>query len=168
MQATIEIVSRAVLVGIGATALLDLAMAALHRAGGPVPPDYAMVGRWLGHLAKGQLRHARISAARAVSNEGLLGWTAHYFTGAIFALVLLAARGPGWLRAPTPAPAVLFGLVTVLVPFLVLQPAMGNGVAASRTPDPGAARRRSLLTHLLFGLGLYAAAAALARLLPHA
>ena len=39
-----------------------------------------------------------------------------------------------------------------------MQPGMGAGIAASRTPHPAAARFNSLLTHAIFGLGLYAAA----------
>ena len=31
------------------------------------------------------------------------------------------------------------------------------GIAASRAPRPGAARLQSLVTHAIFGLGLYAA-----------
>jgi hypothetical protein len=46
----------------------------------------------------------------------------------------------------------------VAAPFLLLQPALGAGIAASRTPRPNVARRRSLVTHLVFGLGLYLAA----------
>lgn len=34
----------------------------------------------------------------------------------------------------------------------------GIGIAASRTPRPNAARLQSLLTHAVFGLGLYVAA----------
>jgi hypothetical protein len=34
---------------------------------------------------------------------------------------------------------------------------MGAGVAASRTARPGAARLQSLVTHAIFGLGLYTA-----------
>ena len=162
----IELATRAVLLGLGATALLDLSLAALHRLGGPTPPDYSLVGRWFGHMSKGRLRHARISAAASVPHEGLLGWAVHYATGVAFAFALLAVSGPAWVLEPTPFPALTFGLATVLFPFLVMQPAMGNGVAASRAPDPAAARRRSLLTHLLFGLGLYLTAAALARLMP--
>jgi hypothetical protein len=35
---------------------------------------------------------------------------------------------------------------------------MGFGVAASRTPNPGIARVRSIVMHAVFGLGLYGAA----------
>jgi hypothetical protein len=52
----------------------------------------------------------------------------------------------------------LVGVGTVAAPFLVMQPAMGGGFAASRSPRPGRARLQSLLTHAVFGLGLYATA----------
>jgi hypothetical protein len=44
------------------------------------------------------------------------------------------------------------------VPFFVMQPAFGAGVAASKTPRPAQARLRSLMTHGVFGVGLYAGA----------
>ena len=68
---------------------------------------------------------------------------------------MLAIGGEDWSRSPTLLPALAFGLVTVLFPFLVMQPAMGLGVAASRTPRPAAARVQSLVTHAIFGAGLY-------------
>ena len=49
-----------------------------------------------------------------------------------------------------------FGLVTVAAPFLLMQPALGVGIAASKTPNPTAARLRSLMTHAAFGLDLAA------------
>ena len=51
----------------------------------------------------------------------------------------------------------LVGIASLAAPFLVMQPAMGYGIAASRTPKPAAARLRSLTTHAVFGLGLYGA-----------
>jgi hypothetical protein len=38
-----------------------------------------------------------------------------------------------------------------------MQPGMGAGIAASRAPRPNAARLQSLVTHTIFGLGLYVA-----------
>ena len=43
-------------------------------------------------------------------------------------------------------------------PFLLMQPGMGAGIAASRTPRPAIARVHSLLNHLAFGAGLYLSA----------
>jgi len=80
---------------------------------------------------------------------------AHYLLGLSFAAVFFLCVGPAWVARPTLAPALAFGLVTVLVPLGVMQPSMGMGFAASRTPRPGAARVQSLITHAIFGFGLY-------------
>lgn len=157
MNDALKFAIHAALVGAGATAVMDLCGLALKRLAGIPPPDYAMVGRWLGHMARGRFRHAAIAKAPAVTGERPLGWTAHYAIGIAFAALLLALWGLDWLRHPTPGPALIVGLATVAAPFLLMQPAMGAGLAARRLPRPGAARLRSLLNHGLFGLGLYAA-----------
>jgi hypothetical protein len=146
-----------VLCGAGATALLDLALIARKHLLGIPLPDYAMVGRWIGHMARGRLRHQRIAASMPVRNERLIGWVTHYLTGIAFAALLPGIWGMAWARHPTLMPALLVGIGTVAVPFLVMQPAMGAGIAASRAPRPAAARLQSLVTHALFGLGLFVA-----------
>jgi hypothetical protein len=162
-----EIVIRTVLIGIGATALIDLWALILRRTFGVLSLDYALVGRWLGHMPAGRFTHAGIAAAQPIRGERLIGWTTHYATGVLFAAVLLAACGPEWIRQPSPGPAVAFGILTVTAPFFVMQPGMGLGIAASKTPKPNVARLRSVVTHTIFGLGLYASALVLARLMPH-
>lgn len=49
----------------------------------------------------------------------------------------------------------LFGIATVAVPFFTMQPAFGLGIAASKAPNPTAARLTSLGTHTVFGVGLW-------------
>lgn len=153
-----DYVIRAALIGAGATAGMDAWVIARRRWFGIPANDYGLVGRWLGHMAHGQFRHERIVAARPIPHERVIGWTAHYATGIAFAAVLLAVTGLDWTRHPTLAPALLVGIATVAAPFALMQPGMGAGFAASRTPRPGAARLQSLVTHAVFGLGLYAAA----------
>ena len=144
--------------GIGATAFMDVAMVARERFLGIPQPDYGFVGRWLGHMAHGQFAHPRIAAAPAVRGERAIGWAAHYASGIAFAGLLYGIAGDGWFRAPTIGIALAVGIATVAAPFLVMQPAMGAGFAANRTPRPNAARAQSIATHAIFGLGLYAAA----------
>ncbi len=70
-----------------------------------------------------------------------------------------------WLERPTLLPALAFGVVTTLVPYLVMQPSLGLGIAASKTPRPNRARLKSLATHTVFGAGLYLWALPLSRML---
>lgn len=143
----------AVPLGAGATLVMDAWMIVRTRVLGIPAPDYAMVGRWLGHLPR--LQHARIAAASPVRGERVLGWAFHYLTGVAFAALLLFVAGDAWLRHPAPGPALAVGIGTVLAPFLILQPGLGAGLCARRAPRPGAARLQALVTHAVFGLGLY-------------
>lgn len=153
-----ELLAGAVLIGSGATAVTDLWAVARQRLLGIARPDFGLVGRWLAHMAHGRFRHHSIKAAPRVRAERLLGWVAHYLIGISFAAVLLGLWGVEWLRHPSPGPALIVGIVTVAAPFFVMQPGMGAGIAASRAPRPAAARLQSIVTHLIFGIGLYASA----------
>ena len=148
----------AVLVGVGATAFMDVTSIIRARLGAPFP-DYGLVGRWLAHVARGRFAQGAIAQAAPVKGERLIGWSAHYVIGIGYAALLLLAFS-GWGAQPTLAPALMVGIGTALAPFLIMQPGMGMGFFASRTPDPNAARLRSLITHALFGLGLYLAGVA--------
>ncbi|WP_429082899.1 DUF2938 domain-containing protein [Aeromonas bivalvium] len=143
------------LIGVGATALMDLWGVARKPLLGMPLPSYAMMGRWLGHMPQGRFRHEAIGAASPIPGESLIGWSAHYLIGIAFAALLITIQGQDWLLAPTPGPALALGLVTVAAPFLVMQPGMGAGIAASRTPNPASTRVHSLINHAVFGLGLY-------------
>jgi len=146
----------AVLIGAGATAVMDTWTLVRKQLLG-IPFSYGLVGRWLAYLPRGRFRHEPIAASPAVPGERVVGWTAHYLVGIAFAAVLLALWGLDWVRQPTLGPALIVGIGSVAAPFLVLQPGMGAGIAASRTPRPAAARFQSVITHAIFGLGLYAA-----------
>ena len=62
------------------------------------------------------------------------------------------------LDRPTLVPALTVSSATLVAPFLVMQPAMGAGIAASKTPRPNVARLRSIVTHTAYGFGLYGSA----------
>ncbi len=142
------------LIGAGATAVMDLWGVARARVFGLPAADYALVGRWIGWMPRGRFRHASIKAAPAVQGEKAIGWIVHYATGIAFAGVLVASFGSD----PQLIQALGVGLGTVAAPFFLMQPGMGMGIAASRTPRPNAARIQSLVTHAVFGLGLFLAA----------
>lgn len=149
------------LIGIGATAVMDLWLVFLKRMGVQTL-DFALIGRWVGHLPRGRFVHASIRQAPPIPRETLLGWLTHYGIGVAFAGVLVAIHGAGWLGNPAFLPAVLVGAGTVVAPLFVMQPAMGSGFAASRTPTPLRNCLRSLVNHTVFGVGLYLSAVLIA------
>ena len=142
-------------IGLGATAVMDLWGIARMSLLGIAPPNYGLVGRWIAYMTRGRFKHDSIAAAAPMRGERLIGWTAHYLIGVAFAAVLIGIWGLVWVQRPTLAPALIVGIATVAAPFLLIQPGMGAGIAGSRTPRPAATRLQSLITHAVFGLGLY-------------
>jgi len=151
----------ALLIGVGATAVMDAWLVLLQRLGVPTL-NFAFIGRWVGHLLRGQFAHAAIAQAAPIPGERAWGWLTHYAVGVGFATVLVGIQGAGWVRSPTLLPALALGIGTVVAPLLVMQPAMGAGFAASRTPTPLKNCLRSLANHTVFGFGLYLSALAIA------
>lgn len=159
MNERIEFALRTVLLGVGATMVMDVWALALRQLGIP-SLNFAFLGRWIGHLPRGHWMHESIAKATPVRGELLVGWGAHYAIGLTFAALLLSTFGLKWARSPSLLPALLIGIMTVLAPLLVLQPAMGAGIASSKTPTPVFNCIKSVVTHTVYGLGLYLAALA--------
>ena len=157
----IPLITHVAVVGIGATALMDLWLWLLSRLGVPTA-GFAMIGRWVGHFRRGEFAHAAIAKAAPIRFELGLGWLTHYLVGLGYAVLLVGLLGTAWLHQPTLVPALVFGVLTVAAPWFVMQPAMGAGVLALKTPTPLKNGLRSLANHAVFGVGLYVAAAALA------
>jgi hypothetical protein len=144
-----------VLLGTGATLLFDVWQRAWALATGAPPPDWAPVGRWFWHLKDGAVFHDDIAQAAPWEHELALGWIGHYATGIVYGVVFALLAGPGWLAEPRLLPAWLFALATVLFGWFLLQPGLGLGRAASRTPNPGRVRALNLVGHTVFGVGLW-------------
>jgi hypothetical protein len=148
-------ITSAILMGLGATLVFDLWGLFLKHAFRIPPSNICLVGRWLRYMPEGTFIHSNIASALPKSAECIAGWISHYLIGITFASIFIGLTGNHWLRHPTPIPAIAFGVVTVLAPFLIMQPAFGLGFAASKAANPTQARLRSLLNHAAFGTGLY-------------
>ena len=160
MTLSLQDIPLAMLIGIGATAVMDTWLLLLRRMGVPTL-NFAFIGRWVGHLFRGQFAHAAIAKAAPIRGELAWGWLTHYAVGVAFATVLVGIQGAAWVHHPTLLPALAVGICTVAAPLLVMQPAMGAGFAASRTATPLRNCLRSLVNHTVFGFGLYLSALAI-------
>jgi hypothetical protein len=144
-------------IGIGATLVMDLWNLFLKRTFSIPSLNYCLLGRWLRHMPEGTFRHPSITTAPQKPFECTVGWVSHYTIGVVFALVFVVLTSD-WLARPTLPPALLYGIGTIVFPFFIMQPSFGLGIAASRTPKPTQARLKSLVTHTVFGVGLYVCA----------
>lgn len=166
MSAIAESLERGLLMGVAATLFLDLFNVLQKRLLRAPVPDWRLVGRWVGHFPQGRFTHESIAKATPIPGEHALGWIAHYAVGVTFATLAVFVWGLDWARHPTFLPALAIGLVSVNAPFFIMQPGMGLGIAASKAPNPTQARLRSLISHTVFGVGLYLAALIVAAAFP--
>jgi Protein of unknown function (DUF2938) len=165
MNAPSEFALRSLVIGVGATAIIDLWGLLLKQFGIP-SLNFAFLGRWIGHHFGRRWKHESIAKASPIRGEMWIGWLAHYSIGVTFAALLLGVNGSGWARNPTLLPALVIGIITLAAPLFILQPALGAGIASSKTSKPVFNSIKSLITHIVFGIGLYLAALVAAGLIP--
>ncbi len=152
-----NIALRTVVIGIVATGVMDV-WGVLREPLFHLPrANYRLIGRWFAYMPRGTFRHVSIAASAPLPFERAIGWTAHYAIGITFAALLVLLGGHDWLRRPTLGLALVVGLATLVAPLLIMQPAMGAGIASANTANPNAARLQSLVSHLIYALGLYGA-----------
>lgn len=123
-----------IFVGIGATAIMDVWAIIRHRWLGIPPTNWGMVGRWIAYIPRGKFYHESIAKSAAIEKEHFIGWTVHYLTGIAYCALLFCIWGESWRYNPSLLPALIIGVSTVSIPLFIMQPGMGAGIGASRTP----------------------------------
>ena len=149
-----NIIIKIIAIGIGATLILDIWNFILSLLD-IKSLNYRFVGRWIGNFVNGKFYHNNIMQAPAIQNELFIGWTAHYLIGISFSFLLIIVFGNGWLSKPLIIPAIIIGFATVIFPLFIMQPALGFGIASSNLPNPLIRVLKSIITHLVYGSGLY-------------
>ena len=153
-------------IGIGATLFTDLWNFFLNRSFNIQSLNFCFLGRWILYMPYGKFRHPNIKAVPSKSFECVIGWLVHYSIGVVLTLVFIHFARVDWLVRPTLLPALLYGICTVVFPLFILQPSLGLGMASSNTPNPMQARIKSMMTHIIFGVGLWLSAFAIKYSLP--
>ena len=149
-------------IGIAATVILDIWALVAKRAYDAVPANWALAGRWFAHMKDKRFVHESIADAMPVRGELAIGWLAHYLVGIVYGLLVVAIWSFQEVTYPTLGAPFLIGLVlATCAAWFVMQPGMGLGVTARKTPDPLRVRLRTIVNHVVFSFGLYVSALAL-------
>lgn len=156
-----EMLLAGIAMGIGGTLAMDVWAWVLARTGVAPFPNWAMPGRWLAHVFRGRIFHDDIGQTEAVQGEQKLGWAFHYGVGIAYGVIFLILAGAEWLVEPVFFPLWVFAILTIAAGWFLLQPGMGLGWAASRTPNPWKVRVLGLVAHTVFAIGMYSAALAI-------
>ncbi len=149
--------------GIVGAVVMDIAETLAARRGISSGVNVALVGRWSLALGRGVFRHDDIRRSPAHANEIAAGWLFHFFVGGGGVALLL----PLTLHAlpASPLPYLGFGLATSLLPWFILLPSFGWGIAGRRGPPGSNALLASTLSHIPYGAGIWLTAQVAAPLL---
>jgi hypothetical protein len=144
-----------ILMGVLATLVMDILaitfakLRVIHPMIGP-----EAVGRWTLYMFKGKFIHKDINETPALNNEKSVALLSHYLIGiALAGIYLLLELKEPTIRHQLWMP-LIFGLTTVLLPWLWLYPSIGLGFLASKAPRKSPYIITSLVNHTNFGLGL--------------
>lgn len=151
----IELLAKGAAIGVVATIGMDIWTLFLNRVFGVPMPNRAFLGRWSVNALQGRVFHPSIAKVPSINRETDIGWLVHYIVGIIFGAAFVVLAGPGWVERPTLLPALIFGIVTVGFGWFLMQPGMGSGIMASKTPHPWKARIQGLAGHVAFGVALW-------------
>jgi hypothetical protein len=154
----LELIWRGIAMGIGGTVFMDIWAIVLHRFFGQSAPNWAPVGRWFWHVPKGTIFHDSIATAEPYEHELALGWISHYAVGIVYGVILALVVPATWFANPSFIEPWIVGIITVGAGWFLLQPGLGIGWAASKTPNPNKVRFLNLVAHTVFALGMYAVA----------
>lgn len=139
---------------------MDLISPLAGRLGYHTGVTMPLIGRWFAATLAGKLFHKDIRHSPQQRHEAVLGWLFHYLIGGggVALLLLPWLWLTGTIRLPTePAPYLLFGLTTSLLPWLILMPAFGWGLFGSKGPAGTRPLIASPLNHLGYGIGIWLA-----------
>ena len=114
-----------------------------------------MVGRWVAGFPRGAFVRPSIVAEPGVRGELGIGWAFHYAVGFAYAAGYIALDQALFVSRPTLLAAIIYALALLAAPWFVMQPALGLGFMASRTPNPTVVRATNISVHVVFGMGLY-------------
>jgi hypothetical protein len=147
-------VTQILIVGVVACIIFDLWQRVFQKLTGIPPSNWAMVGRWgFGLMTNGQLIARDLESQAERKNELAVGWLVHY------SVAIGYAAAYAWLMRATVLQAelidgLIFGVISVAVPYFFFLPCLGKGMLARLTPNPPLVCGLALMMHSLFGVSI--------------
>ena len=149
------LIIESLLMGIFATIVMDVMAGVLAKSKIIYPfISQEAIGRWFLYIFRGKFVHKDINQTPSLKNEKLWCMISHYLIGVILAGVFLIFESIEPTIAEKYWIPLIYGIITVFLPWLWLLPSTGFGFVASKAPNRNAVLRTNLLNHTNFGLGL--------------
>ena len=84
-----------------------------------------------------------------------IGWTMHYLVGLAYGFGYLGLMVFVLERPPSLVSGLIFGAVSVVIPWVLMQPGLGAGIMARLAPNPWVPRLNALTSHVIYGAALF-------------
>jgi hypothetical protein len=114
-----------------------------------------ILGRWVLSMFEGKFIHKDIRKTPAFKNEKLGSLLSHYLIGIVLAGIYLFLESKVPILQDHLWMSLIFGIMTVVLPWLWLFPSIGIGFFASKAPNQYQFLKTSFVNHKNFGIGLF-------------
>ena len=138
-------------VGVLSCLVLDLWQRVLFFCFGISPTNWGTVGRWfILFLRTRKWIHIDLPNASEIHREVTIGWLFHYLISIVYAGLFFLLWKGGFVNTGALG-GLVFGIISVIVPWFFFMPALGVGILSKRGDNPFKSCILALIAHAIYG-----------------
>ena len=143
-----------VIIGIVSCIVMDLWQRLLKLLYSINPSDWSVVGRWFVLVVSDrQIYNPTIDQVAPIKNELMIGWIVHYSVAILYSIFFYILLEYGICNASL-INGIIFGLISVVVPWFFFMPVLGKGFLGMKTPSPLMACSLAVGSHIAIGASI--------------
>ena len=143
-----------VIIGIVSCVVMDLWQRLLKLLYNINPSDWSVVGRWFVLVVSNrQIYNPTIDQVAPIKNELIIGWIVHYSVAILYSIFFYILLEYGICTASL-INGIIFGLISVVVPWFFFMPVLGKGFLGMKTPSPLMACSLAVGSHVALGASI--------------
>ena len=143
-----------VIIGIVSCVVMDLWQRLLKLFYSINPSDWSVVGRWFVLVVSDrQIYNPTIDQVAPIKNELMIGWIVHYSVAILYSIFFYILLEYGICTASL-INGIIFGLISVVVPWFFFMPVLGKGFLGMKTPSPFMACSLAVGSHIAIGASI--------------
>ena len=143
-----------VIIGIASCVVMDVWQRLLKLLYSINPSDWSVVGRWFVLVVSDrQIYNPTIDQVAPIKNELMIGWIVHYSVAIFYSIFFYILLAYGICSASL-INGIIFGLISVVVPWFFFMPVLGKGFLGMKTPSPLMACSLAVGSHIAIGASI--------------
>ena len=143
-----------VIIGIASCVVMDVWQRLLKLLYSINPSDWSVVGRWFVLVvSERQIYNPTIDQVAPIKNELMIGWIVHYSVAILYSIFFYILLEYGICTASL-INGIIFGLISVVVPWFFFMPVLGKGFLGMKTPSPLMACSLAVGSHIAIGASI--------------